>query len=297
MSNDLYPNLPLELERRIFEIAALARPVGIPVLMRVARRVKCWCGAFRTLPLFHTEISRSRVEPLLYRVVFFPRGRAPSTPSLPTFTADVLKLRFSCLQYVQYLFLHVYPDLDNTILLACTGVTNLLAHYTSNILSSLSTLTSVQYLTIDARALGGTTLPQPLFLTVTHLRLLETTGVAMDRVWQNIARIPPLAHFASHSGSRLSHSDLCANVRFQCIVFITNPSFPNSALLDRSPLRNDSRFVLVEEKGDYRVDWLNGAIFGVDYWALADDFISARRAGKIGGSQYRISNEIHNNGL
>ncbi|KAJ6505048.1 hypothetical protein C8R45DRAFT_923356 [Mycena sanguinolenta] len=31
----------------------------------------------------------------------------------------------------------------------------------------------------------------------------------------------------------------------------------------------------------HREDWLNGAVFGKDYWALADAFVAARRAGTI----------------
>ncbi|KAJ7741701.1 hypothetical protein B0H16DRAFT_1564897 [Mycena metata] len=46
------PVLPPELERIIFEMAALLRPTNIPNLMRTAWRVKNW------------------VEPLLYRTVF-----------------------------------------------------------------------------------------------------------------------------------------------------------------------------------------------------------------------------------
>jgi hypothetical protein len=33
------------MEREIFEIAALARPTAIPILMLVAKRVKDWYGA------------------------------------------------------------------------------------------------------------------------------------------------------------------------------------------------------------------------------------------------------------
>ncbi|KAJ7224649.1 hypothetical protein GGX14DRAFT_557508 [Mycena pura] len=52
MAHD-YPTLPAELERQVFELTALSRPVCIPRLMRVALRVKQW------------------VEPLLYRTLIF----------------------------------------------------------------------------------------------------------------------------------------------------------------------------------------------------------------------------------
>ncbi|KAJ7887662.1 hypothetical protein B0H14DRAFT_3430691 [Mycena olivaceomarginata] len=44
------PMLPAELEREVFEICSLSRPVSIPTLMLIAKRVKEW------------------IEPLLYRV-------------------------------------------------------------------------------------------------------------------------------------------------------------------------------------------------------------------------------------
>jgi hypothetical protein len=44
MPDEVPPILSLELERRIFETAALSRPVSIPAMMRVARRVNHWCG-------------------------------------------------------------------------------------------------------------------------------------------------------------------------------------------------------------------------------------------------------------
>jgi hypothetical protein len=36
------PYLPPELERQIFEIAALSCPKDIPTLMRISRRIKYW---------------------------------------------------------------------------------------------------------------------------------------------------------------------------------------------------------------------------------------------------------------
>ncbi|KAJ7912448.1 hypothetical protein B0H13DRAFT_2660086 [Mycena leptocephala] len=50
---EVSPTLPLELECRIFETAALSRPVSIPAMMHVAWRVKHW------------------LEPLLYRTLAF----------------------------------------------------------------------------------------------------------------------------------------------------------------------------------------------------------------------------------
>jgi hypothetical protein len=41
-ASDADPFLPLDLEREIFELLAVAHPESIPLLLPVARRVKAW---------------------------------------------------------------------------------------------------------------------------------------------------------------------------------------------------------------------------------------------------------------
>ncbi|KAJ7832485.1 hypothetical protein B0H13DRAFT_2370920 [Mycena leptocephala] len=65
MVEELFPSLRLDLERQIFETAALSRPVSIPNMMRVAWRVK--------------------VEPLLYRTLCFS---ADNIDGIPRCTLD-----------------------------------------------------------------------------------------------------------------------------------------------------------------------------------------------------------------
>ncbi|KAJ7629850.1 hypothetical protein B0H17DRAFT_1091096 [Mycena rosella] len=68
------PALPPELERQIFEICALFRPVSIPKLMLVAWRVKQW------------------IEPILYRtVVIGALESATRDTEFPVFTFDILQ--------------------------------------------------------------------------------------------------------------------------------------------------------------------------------------------------------------
>ncbi|KAJ6505189.1 hypothetical protein C8R45DRAFT_1209033 [Mycena sanguinolenta] len=285
------PRLPPELERRIFEIAALARPTRIPTLMLVAQRVKFW------------------VEPLLYRVVFLTDLTADELRDLdlPTFTADALEQRSpNPFRHVRHLFIDdavvEQPTLKSWFL-ACASVTNLYAWLVCEpeILPSIIGLTNIQYLTIDVRALCSPTAPFPLFLTITHLELFDLTRAAkesVDRICGSISLIPRLTHIALNPGLHkiLSHAALCANAQLQCIVFL----FPRGSLdrnpllngsLNGSPLLDDSRFVCIKEVLEGYKDWLNGAVFGEDYWALADAFLAARQAGTIDRSRYHILNE------
>ncbi|KAJ6495187.1 hypothetical protein C8R45DRAFT_164190 [Mycena sanguinolenta] len=276
------PRLPPELEHRIFQIAALARPVGIPALMLVARRVKIW------------------VEPILYRVVFL---NGPTVIykkdlrdlGLPIFTVDALEERSpNSFGHVRHLCIDDAFVGDTALegwLLACIGATNLYAWITCSphVIPLISSFTNVQYLTIDVRALCGTAVPLPLFLTVTHLELLDFTddGTQLKSVCRNILLIPRLTHIALNSSldSNLSHAALRANTQLQCIVFVSP-----ATSLDASPLLDDDRFVCIDEELDYYKDWLNGAVFGEDLWSFADAFLAARRAGIIERSEYRIRN-------
>ncbi|KAF7368012.1 hypothetical protein MSAN_00867000 [Mycena sanguinolenta] len=272
------PRLPPELEHKIFQMVALARPKCIPSLMLVARRVKFW------------------VEPLLYRVVFLDTPPLPEQDNLglPIFAPEAVKqISHNCLRQVRHLLIYAgfVGEQLQSWLLACTGVTNLCAMFlcTPDILPPISGFTNIKYLTIDVRALCGTTLPLPLFLTVTHLELLSYTiaGELVDCVLQNISLIPNLTHIAinPHLDELLSHPALCANAQLQCIIF-----FSTVIHLDGSPLLDDTRFVCIDDGQSYYADWLCGAVFGQTYWSFADEFLAARRAGTIDRSRNCIVN-------
>ncbi|KAJ7495503.1 hypothetical protein FB451DRAFT_1387524 [Mycena latifolia] len=95
--------LPLELERQIFELTAVSRPVSIPNLLRVAWRVKHW------------------VEPLLYRTLVIGADSIQGFPSCSTeiftyiaFTKSGSFLRDS----VQNPMVHLIPTKDIRLIVA-----------------------------------------------------------------------------------------------------------------------------------------------------------------------------------
>ncbi|KAF7368114.1 hypothetical protein MSAN_00877600 [Mycena sanguinolenta] len=277
------PRLPPELEHKIFEIAAFSHPKWIPNLKLVARRVKFW------------------IDPLLYRVIFLKNSAAMrELPHLGVHTSTreaLQQISHESLRHVRHLFFDgdaVGEAALKTWVAACTGITRLYAQIdcTPATLSLLSGFTNIRYLTIDVQALSGADVPLPLFLTVTHLELLAfgTRHIKtrdMAPVCQNIALIPRLTHIALNPrlDSHLPHAELKANTQLQCIAFLS----PGASLAG-SPLLSDDRFVCIEERRHYELDWLNGAVFGEDYWSLADAFVAGRRAGTIDRSQYRIVN-------
>ncbi|KAJ6533623.1 hypothetical protein B0H19DRAFT_1324441 [Mycena capillaripes] len=73
---------------------------------------------------------------------------------------------------------------------------------------------------------------------------------------------------------------LCASARVHCIVCLC-PTLLEMMQNRVQPLIHDSRFVCIDQQGNRREAWLRGIDDGQDYWALAEDFIMARRAGRV----------------
>ncbi|KAJ7624113.1 hypothetical protein DFH06DRAFT_757114 [Mycena polygramma] len=282
------PRLPPELERTIFELAALSHPTSIPKLMLIAWRIKEW------------------VEPLLYRVVLVSaasdsyaeqRHFPVYTPAIMLRTITNKPPEFLQLA-VKHLFFEASTQLTEveTILAACAGVTGLFVWVAPRShLSALYDLRCLRRLTITA-----TTLLDPpiiafpaVFQNITHLELLASRlpGFAEDALGKRLARVPHLTHvaFNTYLHGTASNIEIWKDTRLTCIALLAPAGGrPRGAV---SSLTSDSRFVCILEELDYEVEWLRGAQTGTDYWDLADDFIAARRAGKVHPTCYTISNK------
>ncbi|KAJ6468095.1 hypothetical protein C8R47DRAFT_918295, partial [Mycena vitilis] len=181
--------LPGELEREIFEAAALSRPVVIPDLMLVAHRVKNW------------------VEPILYHTIFI--SRLKPIDYLPHFTADlVLRLiKEKSAQFfaksVHRLYLGHDFDRPHFIVAACSGVTDLFVDFKVNpdvhLLNVLNNMTSLRRLTLEIDRLydgSPVNFADPLFRNLTHLEILDLVVNQNAAVWASITTIPKLTHLA-----------------------------------------------------------------------------------------------------
>ncbi|KAF7369642.1 hypothetical protein MVEN_00295200 [Mycena venus] len=269
------PRLPPELERSIFEIAALLRPTDIPVLLRVAWRVKHW------------------IEPLLYRVIFLPTSERVDFPVIPV---DILLTKISTRSgsFIGSSVLHIFLELEGVhpasvvdiILTACPCITNLfvLEEFTPQYLPTLNRLECLLRLTIDPLPLFPPSVVDfgaPLFRRLTHLELIDGSRDLPS----DITLMPNLTHIAFNinSGIAALHVRIQANTQLRCIAFLHR-----SGVAEISPISEDARFLCIQQT-NFRADWLHGATIGVDYWELADAFIAAKQAGKIDRSQYCIS--------
>jgi hypothetical protein len=104
----------------------------------------------------------------------------------------------------------------------------------------------------------------------------------MSDLWNSLALIPHLTHISFNSISlyTVTSANMQANARLQCIVILVMDEFQDDELDLLHPLSEDVRFVCIEQE-DRRLDWLRGAHGGKDYWTRAEEFIAAKRAGRI----------------
>ncbi|KAJ7895030.1 hypothetical protein B0H13DRAFT_1885754 [Mycena leptocephala] len=272
--------LPPELERIIFEIAALLEPANIPTLMRIAWRVKHW------------------VEPLLYRVIFLSSNLSiDNMHGFPVAPLDIWLEVISkkSASFVESSVSHIFLETDSEegreqsildVILA-PRIKNLFCYDVSapQYLPVLDGLQCLSHLTIDLRSLfapGGIDFTAPLFRNLTHLELLDDCDGLPSDIGAGLALIPNLTHVAFNptGGVGALHASVRTNMQLLCIVFFTfAETYPDS---------DDARVVCIRQT-NFRADWIRGAATGEDYWALADAFIAAKHAEKVDRSLYCIS--------
>ncbi|KAJ7607577.1 hypothetical protein FB45DRAFT_1067862 [Roridomyces roridus] len=278
------PRVPFDLERTIFEMSGFSSPRQIPNLMLVAHRVKAW------------------VEPLLYRVVFLSDGEA-KMDCIPTFTYSIF-LRLLAAKpadffqkAVSHLFLG-YTDSPKTyyedarlILQTCTNVTDFF-DFLGTPLDQVQSLKCVRRIALKCEYTfsvpSSTNFSHPLCRTITHLELLGYK--VSDSDLAGIRHIPLLSHVSFNALEMCAYlfaSVFPACPRLGCIVLLQSAAKMDSTL---EPFLDDKRFVVVHQS-NFTLDWQRGAAGGVSYWDVADAFVRARHAGRIGAITSSISDE------
>ncbi|KAJ6550054.1 hypothetical protein B0H19DRAFT_1264917 [Mycena capillaripes] len=278
------PKLPPELERMIFELAALSRSTNIPVLLRTAWRVKNW------------------VEPLLYRVVFLSKGSSQRpVPGFPSIPVDILldviakKPPSFFASATKYLFLHdgtenLQPSTVAAIVAACPRVTDLSGHFSSSkVLCELGGLQCLRRLALHPDLLFAPSgdFAHPFLRNITHLELFTTFCRPAD-LCAGVALIPHLTHVSFNNIFQVAEVQamLREDVRLRCIVFLFLGPMHQYKRGDYT-FTDDIRCVSMEWT-DFDLYRLRGAATAEDYWALADKLIAAKRAGTVDRSIYSI---------
>ncbi|KAJ6462931.1 hypothetical protein C8R45DRAFT_1220429 [Mycena sanguinolenta] len=254
------PSLPLELEREIFEICALSRPVSIPKLMLVAQRVKEW------------------VEPLLYRTILL----GVDIPGPPAFLHNAVRGLLTTSR-------DSARELE-MILRLCTGVENL---WIPNADETLMLL--IESLPLKRLAAAFEFMPPPtsqMFARLTHLYLLVLLGEIVDSVRAFVVALPTLTHLSlPHLSFSFDvseneeivfptiHRILESSPSMQVLVIFTDSmiSLENKVPPD---VRRDVRFVVMLYRG-FAADWYAGILHDKDFWRDAETFIAKRRTREI----------------
>ncbi|KAJ6545395.1 hypothetical protein B0H19DRAFT_1167567 [Mycena capillaripes] len=281
MPSFIDPNLPPELERQIFEIAALLYPEYIPALILVAQRVKTW------------------IEPMLYGVLYLCRTPDPEKPirQLPLATVrSLIESRPASFFHTHVRHIRLFEFYDDVlddimkILAVCDATVNLqlLLASADSLLPCLGAL-PLQRLAVNLRTLFPSTIDflHPVFAQITHLDLFdfEMNDVEWGS-WSALAKMPQLTHLSFLNNlvpntlwkAALTH---CKSLQVLAIMCSKKKDLDSYAP-DGAELGSDPRFVMLVV-ADILVDWESGARGGQDHWVIADEFVCKRRAGEIEG--------------
>ncbi|KAK7051905.1 hypothetical protein R3P38DRAFT_3386552 [Favolaschia claudopus] len=275
------PILPPELEREIFETAAIRHPEIIPNLFLVSRRVHDWveCIKYRTILPFAREADLG-VQMLCSDAQLLRAIQSDSKPEW--FFCDRVKHLFieSPLTDAQFM----------TLLSTCKNI-DILA-----VLIFPGTQCMLRLQALHPRKLGISlrniihSVPQdthfhPILTSVTHLDLYDTKH--RDDFIEHLALLNTLTHLSLWNDST-SVAEMSAALskyrRLEALVDmhggILNEAHPT--FQDDAPCTADVRFVSLSLDDDaYLQDWVVGTQGGTDFWARADAFIAKRRHGDI----------------
>ncbi|KAJ7731768.1 hypothetical protein B0H16DRAFT_199941 [Mycena metata] len=262
MSSHSPPVFPLELERDIFEEAAIRWSEIIPSLLLVSHRVYEW------------------IEKIKYRTVT-PRGEF-STCTFATLRRAIqsnLKTPAFFRTHVRHLYVGS-PTGDGSevqeILFACAGIQSLSFIWTNippSVLPALSTLRPQRLWGYFDSLLAAKDLCQPMFTVVTHLLLFVGRTDIAD--WLSfLATFPCLTHLTIVGAEHTLVSHILASFkRLEVLV-------KHSSISDEELDNVDDRYVTINFH-DIVEQWVIGARGGNDSWARAERFIAKKRRGEM----------------
>ncbi|KAJ7042262.1 hypothetical protein C8F04DRAFT_97522 [Mycena alexandri] len=262
------PRLPLELERDIFEIAALSFRSSIPAYLQVAHRIHEW------------------IEPILYNTLMVQRLKDPKlTESTPT-PADCRTAEFLASNVHRLNIYGPFPHEQlHTLLDACKSTRDLalwVPFPPPNLLPFLQAM-PLERLSVDVAYLFGGPLPMnfahPAFAALTHL---DVQNAVFDdwRFYTELARAPALTHlsFRDKFHPRVLRGALAHCAKLRALGVIWSPR--RSAVDVKEGEVVDARFFMVVCE-DALEEWEVGARGGRDIWARAEPFIAKKEAGEI----------------
>ncbi|KAJ7501929.1 hypothetical protein B0H11DRAFT_690600 [Mycena galericulata] len=269
---------PFDIEREIFETAALRDPKLIPTLLRLSHRVHTW------------------IEPLLYRVLILLESTSEKS-LLSIAEAKSASFLKTAVRHVSTSLLD--HSTSKSLLRKSTGILNL--HLPGGL--SRGMLDDLAETHIRKLAFSPTNfsdlppLDHPVFLSLTHLDLYVISfdeDALLWEKWSSLASLPELTHLCF---SDLLSDAILPQVIVECprlLVIVTAYwylDFPDEAKVFAEALTvTDPRVVVMAITENYIVDWERGAREGIDFWVPAEDFVNRKRRGEVESTCYLLEN-------
>ncbi|KAJ7435871.1 hypothetical protein FB451DRAFT_1308380 [Mycena latifolia] len=272
---DPLPIFPPELEREILETTALVHPSTIPVLLRVARRFHIW------------------IEPFLYTAVHV--GKEPPYSAMGRAILRAVKLKPASFFHnaVRHLFLDTSAtwtfDEARDVLKLCTGLVGFTSWggYTDPTLLLIlrDRELPLRRLSTDLYCLFGEyesiDLTHSLFASITHLEIFDPI-YEDTRIIGHLPALPALTHLRLSENVPWKHIETlladCPQLELLISLF---PRMKGPWAVQRarmSPIQ-DARFVITVYR-NFAETW-EAYRTQPSSWALAEDFVLARRSGSI----------------
>ncbi|KAJ7446327.1 hypothetical protein FB451DRAFT_1375923 [Mycena latifolia] len=276
---DLQPALPVELEREIFEIAALKHRGTIPVLLRVARRTLIWIEPYLyRVVRINTEYPYSDMARAIWRIKeskppsFFRDTVRHLALDLPIVWSveDVMEVLQLCTRLDSFAPLGRFAVPAVLEILADSGVQRLYVPLMDLLVASK----------LDGA--NRMSLTHPFFSSITHLDIL---GGVEPWIVEQIPLLPALTHLGVcewtfwHTVETL----LVACTRLEVLVMLF-PAFSDewaSDYAESTPIE-DVRFV-VTLYSDHIDELENDAHELPNFWSAAEDFVARKRSGDVAG--------------
>ncbi|KAF7377395.1 Tyrosinase central domain-containing protein [Mycena sanguinolenta] len=267
------PFFPPELEREIFETAAVLYPQTIGSLLYVSKRVHDW------------------IERILYRTITPYGARSTcSTRVLLDAIQSNLKPESFFRDRVLHLHLNAFsnsalPDVPK-LLSMCPEVRDLRitidAHQIQldQILPGLAAL-RLRRLGAFLKLVLPSSIPGPVLAAVTHLNIFDSFPTH-DQLTNWLVLFPVLTHVAvRHNSVPLARNVLAVCKNLQVLVFL-HLGRSMGGKRENIPSAEDDRFVrMLTHFGWSEEDWITGSNGGMDFWTSAEIFIAKKRRGEI----------------
>lgn len=327
-SDASHPLLPPELEREIFEVAAVLFPRRAPILVLVARRVRQWyvrlshCSTPGETPFIPASC---RIEPLLYDILVVS-SRFNSYPLV--YRRDLLynpikmPLFDRATGYARHVLLEgVKTKNAAEVLQRCDKVENLglwglwaSAPFNDQrhllpLIQSCSMLKRLSASPADLLNVKGVPFEfdHTVFTKLTHLEILcMNRRICQWKKWGKLALLPRLTHVAIDFSTPQFVQDLldgCSNLKLVVLFYEDREEILEQADdMEEDGVRNamhpgvgvmtDGRVVQMPEVHDWIEDWERGARGEEDFWTRAEN-IQAESSKNVFLSMSQDTGKMH----